>query len=274
MSYEREGPRALEYYPYRVGSSRILFRGPRPALKGKYVACMGGTETYGRFVERPWPALTEPSLGKACINLGCLNAGVDAYVKDPVVLQVAEGAAVTVIQIMGAQNISNRFYSVHPRRNDRFLRASKLMQTIYGEVDFTEFHYTRHMLNTLRALSEERFVMVVEEVKSAWVARMQELIGQVRGRVVLVWFADHLPKAPDDHSMERDPLFVDRDMLRALEPGVADYVEYAATDAVKAQGVEGLIYSDFDAPAAVGVMGPLAHTELAQRMAPVLAKYT
>ncbi len=36
---------------------------------------------------------------------------------------------------MGAQNLSNRFYAVHPRRNDRFLRASTLMKTIFREVD-------------------------------------------------------------------------------------------------------------------------------------------
>ncbi len=56
----------------------------------------------------------------------------------------------TVIQVMGAHNMSNRFYAVHPRRNDRFLRASLgCCKTIYPEVDFTEFNFTRHMLTAL-----------------------------------------------------------------------------------------------------------------------------
>ena len=55
-----------------------------------------------------------------------------------------------MIQVSGAQNLSNRFHAVHPRRNDRFLRASTLLKTIYRDVDFTEFNFTRHLLTTLR----------------------------------------------------------------------------------------------------------------------------
>jgi hypothetical protein len=34
---------------------------------------------------------------------------------------MASVADVAVQQLMGADNISNRFYTAHPRRNDRFL---------------------------------------------------------------------------------------------------------------------------------------------------------
>jgi hypothetical protein len=66
----------------------------------------------------------------------------------------------------GAQNLSNRLYTVHPRRNDRFLRASGILRTIYRDVDFTEFHFTRHMLDHLRCLSEDRFDIV--RTNCAW----------------------------------------------------------------------------------------------------------
>ncbi|MEZ5723123.1 MAG: DUF6473 family protein [Paracoccaceae bacterium] len=74
--------------------------------------------------------------------------------------------------------MSNRFYAVHPRRNDRFLRASNLLKTIYREVDFTEFNFTRHLLTRLKELSEDKFMMVEQELK-AWVARMKTLVSKI-----------------------------------------------------------------------------------------------
>ena len=43
------------------------------------------------------------------------------FVNEPTVIDICSKALVTVVQLMGAQNTSNRFYAVHPRRNDRFL---------------------------------------------------------------------------------------------------------------------------------------------------------
>jgi hypothetical protein len=64
---------------------------------------------------------------------------------------------VTVVQVLAVQNLSNPYYTVHPRRNDRFLRASARLQNLYQDVDFTEFHFTRHMLQTLQMVSAPRF---------------------------------------------------------------------------------------------------------------------
>ena len=149
MSVHGGGQRALEYYPCRYGTSRILFRGPRRLLDGSYVAFLGSTETYGRFVEAPYPALLEDRLAVSCVNFGVVNAGVDLYLNDPGVMGLAAGAGAKVVQVMGAQNLSNRYYSVHPRRNDRFLRASDRLEALYPEVDFTEFHFVRHLLGKL-----------------------------------------------------------------------------------------------------------------------------
>ena len=57
MAYEYAGEAALDYFPCRYGQSKLLFRGPRRRLEGAYVAAIGGTETYGKFVPDPYPAL-------------------------------------------------------------------------------------------------------------------------------------------------------------------------------------------------------------------------
>lgn len=270
MSVHGGGQGALEYYPCRYGASRILFRGPRRLLDGAYVAFLGSTETYGRFVEKPFPALLEDRLSVSCANFGVVNAGVDLYLNDPAVMNLVAGASAKVVQVMGAQNLSNRFYAVHPRRNDRFLRASDRLGALYPEVDFTEFHFVRHMLGRLQAISAERFTAVTDELRMAWIARMKHVLTQIRGRVVLFWFADHAVPAGIAGPEARDPLFVTRDMIETLRPRVQAVVEVVASDRAAAQGTRGMVFSDFEACAAAELLGPAAHLEAAQALEDVL----
>lgn len=270
MSVHGGGQRALEYYPCRYGTSRILFRGPRRLLDGSYVAFLGSTETYGRFVEAPYPALLEDRLAVSCVNFGVVNAGVDLYLNDPGVMGLAAGAGAKVVQVMGAQNLSNRYYSVHPRRNDRFLRASDRLEALYPEVDFTEFHFVRHLLGKLVEISPERFDTVKDELRMAWVARMKHILTQIRGHVVLLWFADH-PVPMEVHGPQgRDPLFVTRDMIEALRPRVQEVVEVVVSGQSLSEGTKGMIFSDFEACAAAELLGPSAHVEAAQALEDVL----
>ncbi|MGR3368771.1 MAG: DUF6473 family protein [Sagittula sp.] len=270
MSVHGGGHGSLEYYPCRYGNSRVMFRGPRRDLQGQYVAFLGSTETYGRFVEAPFPLLLEERLGATCINFGVVNAGVDLYLNDPPVLDLVMQASAKVVQVMGAQNMSNRYYSVHPRRNDRFLRASERLESLFPEVDFTEFHFVRHMLGRLKEASEERFATVVTELRQAWIARMKNMLTQIRGQVVLLWFADR--PVPDDETplLDRDPLFITRQMIEVLRPRVSHVVEVSASAAARREGTAGMVFSDFESCAAAELQGPIAHAEATDALETVL----
>ncbi|NIY96978.1 MAG: hypothetical protein HWE37_00550 [Rhodobacteraceae bacterium] len=270
MTYAATAQGALDYFPCRYGRSRVLFRGPRRPLDGPYVGFLGGTDTYGRFIETPFPALCEAALDIPCVNFGVINAGLDLYLNDPGALHVAERASVTVLQIMGAQNMSNRYYSVHPRRNDRFLRASDRLQDLYPEVDFTEFHFNRHMLGRLHDLSPERFSEVTGELRLAWVARMKHLLTLLRGRVLLLWISDRLPPEKPVDTIEHEPLFIHRGMIETLRPRAAGYLEMPVSDKARQRGAPGMVYNDFEASAAAELLGPIAHEETAEALVPQL----
>ncbi len=218
----------ISYAPVRYGSSRLVFRGPRRALDGRHVAFVGGSDTYGRSVAEPFPALIEEVLGEACVNLGQVNASIDVAVNDPIVLEACRDAALTVVEVTGAGNMSNRFYQVHPRRNDRLTRVSTVMQAVFPEVDFSEFCFTRHMLGHLLARAPDRFPILLEELQAAWSARMRTFLDAVGTNVVLLWLSPHLPSdapwegRPDP--LGRDPLFVTRRMVDALRPRVRGVV--------------------------------------------------
>lgn len=274
MTYDVLGAGALDYMPCRYGQSKLLFRGPERRLDAPYVAFLGGTATYGKFIKNPYPALVESGLGVNCMNFGIANAGVDVLLNDSFLSGACNNSAATVVQIIGAQNLSNRFYTVHPRRNDRFVTASPLLTSIYPEVDFAEFHFNRHMLSSLYNVSKERFAAVRDEVQTAWVARMKLSLKKATGKTVLVWFADHEPLEHEfvglDPATARSPLFVSREMLDQLTEHATAYVEVVATSEAIAAGTEGMVFSQMEAMAAAEMLGPKAHGEVALQLGKVL----
>lgn len=203
------------------------FEGDRPRVmrappEGPYVAVVGGSETCGRGLAEPYPALLGRELGVACVDLGRHNASVEAFLRDPGAVRVCQGAALTVLAVTGAANLSNRLYSVHPRRNDRFTRPAPALRVLFPEVDFAEICFTRHLLLTLRSLGPDRFEIVREELRIAWAARMEAFLDRIGPRVVLLWFAPHPPPPAEaeEGPLGTGPLFVSAPMLEALRPRV------------------------------------------------------
>ncbi len=271
MSYEKLGQGALDYQPCHYGDSRLTFRGPMRDLTKSYALFVGGTETYGKYLAKPYPALVEDEIGMPCVNFGCVNAGVDAFLGDPFSLEVARKANVVVLQVLGAHNMSNRFYRVHPRRNDRFLDASAIMKSVFPEIDFTEFHFTRHMLSALSARASDRYVLLREELCQAWVARMRLMLNSIPGRKYLFWFSAHAPQTdPLKTGLGADPLFVDRGMIDVLRPLITGVIEVVASDEALKKGSTGMVFSDLEEMSAKRMLGPLAHAEAAAALVKAL----
>lgn len=274
MSFDTMGLGALDYLPCRYGASRLLFRGPRRDLQAPYVAFVGGTETYGKFIAKPFPSLVEEQLGITCANFGLANAGIDAFAHDPFVPSATAKSQVTVLQVMGAQNMTNRFYTVHPRRNDRFVSASSLLRTIYREVDFADFHYNRHLVTELERVSPERFETVRTELQAAWSARMRLMLKQIVGKSIVLWFSDTGPCSQDapvqDEAMVGGPLFVTSEMMDEVASLATHVVEVVASPKACASGTDGMVYAEMEAVAAAEMLGPDAHAEAAEALVKVI----
>ncbi len=271
MAYAFPGAGALDYSPCSYAGSRLLFRGPKAQLCKTFVACLGGTETYGKFIPTPFPDLLEEMLEVQVANLGCVNASPEVYVQERELLQMASGAAACVVQITGAQNLSNRYFSVHPRRNDRFTGPTPLLRALFRQVDFTEFSFTRHLIQVLQAHSPDRFEVLAEELRSAWVVRMKDLLGQLGCPTVLLWLSDVPPPAPGRRTnLAQEPMLVDAEMIAAIRPLATTYVEMVPSAEARAKGAEGMAFGPMEAPAAICLPGPAVHYELAKRLLPVL----
>lgn len=211
------------YSPCAIGRSRLVYRGPPRVIEGDFIACLGDSETLGPGVTRPFAARLERSIGMPVLNMGCLGAGCDAFVKDPGALDAARAARIKVLQVLKPALMTNRLYSVHPRRNDRFLRATPELQRCFPEVDFTDFAFIHHMLRALQQLDHRRFEYVCEEMRTAWLRGMHELSRELGEGVILL----HI-----DHADQQGPA-ITPDMLRALKgPVLVQTVDATGHDAV------------------------------------------
>jgi hypothetical protein len=259
----------LDYKLCRYGGSRLDFRGPPKRPGDSYITVLGGSETFGRHVLRPYCDLLQEALGTRTINLGLANAGLDAFLNDGAVLDMAAGARLNVLQVLGAQNLSNRYYTVHPRRNDRFVRVTPLMRRVYPEVDFTDFHYTQHMLGALQTVSRHRFALVRGELQRCWVARMNQLAARLARPVLLVWIGTRRPDDPAQVLEDGGPMFVTRTMLNALRGRIVDIVEMPP---LPAPALDGKIYAPGEEEAAMRSPGPAFHEALSEALETSIAR--
>lgn len=268
MTYDTLGLGALDYLPCRYGTSKLTFRGPRRALEAPYVAFLGGTATFGKFIEQPFPLLVEHLTGVTSVNFGQVNAGLDVFSKDSTVLEAARGAQVTVIEAMGPVNMNNRFYSVHPRRNDRFLHASPDLKQLYYDVDFTQFSFTQHMLRHLYLCDAGRFAQIRHMLEKTWVRRMRRLLTQLSQEVVLVRI--DASGAEVGWSMEAGPApsLITDDMVDRLGPLLSAIVDVSSKK--HSSGSEGKTFSILEEEAAKVVPHPHIHQEVARALYPVL----
>ena len=267
------GAGALDYFPCRYGASRAVFRGPERDLTGAYVAVLGGSASFGKYVAEPYPALLEQVLQCPVANLAAQNAGPDLYLSDPATLEIAAGAAVALVQITGVEGLSNPLYTVHARRNDRFLAASPALRALYPQVDFTEIHFTRHLLTVLRRADPQRFAIVLQVLQDTWVTRMRCLLARLPASRLLVWLSDAPP--PDratDPAPGFGPWLVDRGMLTALQGPSTRLVELVASAAALTEGAAGMHYPATEAQQARALPGAAVHAEAAARLAPEIGR--
>lgn len=275
MTYDILGPGALDYLPCQYGTSQLTFRGPKRVLEAPYVAFIGGTQTFGKFIEQPFPLRVEHLTGVTSVNFGQVGAGLDVFARDAVVQGAAHGARVTVVEVLGAANMNNPLYKVHHRRNDRFVWAAKDLRDLYPEVDFAQFNFTHHMLRDLFRLDSVRFEQVLQRLQRVWVRRMNRFLSHLKSPVVLVWFRgpEENVDPADEWSAKigRGPAFITQSMVDALDEGVGGLVEVLPeVKRGEAGSEQGLVFNPLEEAAARAVASPAQHQAAADALRPIL----
>ncbi|MEM7178088.1 MAG: DUF6473 family protein, partial [Pseudomonadota bacterium] len=232
MSLFKTDDPLFDYDPYPFGRRQQFFRGPVPDLRNPYIVCLGATHTFGRFTSAPFPSLIARGLGRSVVNFGIDGAGPGLFLADAEMIHVASGADLCIVEVMSARAISNRMFTVHQNRNERLVEVSDLLKGLYPDVEISAFQRVKGMLRALERKDPDRFRLVHNEMRNAWIARMQALLNEIECPKILLWFAGHAPPDMSGVVVENGggphPAFVDGAMLDAVEGNHDLYVESAS----------------------------------------------
>ncbi len=262
-SRQADGAEAVRSRPAvpecRYDGSPLAFRGPRRRLSRAYVAALGGCTTHGGSVDRPWPALLERGIGIPVVNLGVRHAGPAIFAQDDAVMEICANARMTVIEVPGAARLTNRFYTVHPYRNDRVVATAQALRAAFPDVAFTRIHYVGHLMQSLEDASPASFETVQGELRAVWLDRMVSLVSRVPGRKILLWTGGRNRQ----------------DSLRQKYRGIADMVTDGMVGALAERDDVAVVTAPAAAPCpakAPGMMppwpDPAAHAAIARALAP------
>jgi hypothetical protein len=159
-----------------------LFRGPIPDLSQPYVACIGGAQTMGRFVQDPYPAQLSTALNVPCLNLGLGGAG-PRFALQPPVLELLQRSRLVVVQVFSGRSASNSRYdnTLSGRNNGRCVRTGKTK--LYEE-----------FLADLIALDDESLIRrIINETREDYAYSMNELARAITAPKVLLWLSHRKP---------------------------------------------------------------------------------
>jgi len=76
---------------------------------------------------------------------------------------------------------------VYPRRNMRLRCVSGVLRSLYPQLDFTGFRYVSAMIRKLKETDSDAYKVVLAEQRSAWLARMLELLQDIETSKTLLW---------------------------------------------------------------------------------------
>jgi hypothetical protein len=217
MRYQLRDKHILDYDLFEFCD--LSLRGPKPPLDpGRFFVCLGAAQTFGRFCERPYPAILSEELELPVLNVSAPAAGPLFFLRRPKLLEHVNKARFAIVQVMsGRTEMNSRFDSsgggLLTRRSD----GSKIAaEPAYRELLETE--------------DEDTVRQVVAETRSNWLGHYHELLATIEIPTVLLWFSRRRPAYEEDFSNVRTlfgdyPQLINAAMVAQVRPNVDDYVE-------------------------------------------------
>jgi MoaA/NifB/PqqE/SkfB family radical SAM enzyme len=263
----------IDYQVYSIeGVAPYGFRGPSPGGKipKDFVSCIGAAQTFGRFVEHPYPALLQQKIAELpVLNLGLPGAGPAAYLLSPSIIELVNNGNSAIIQIFSGRSASNRHFKSSGFSNGKRISDGADISALNAFIEI----YQNYTLDQIKD--------IVEETTVNWLADFKVLLEQIRVPKILLWFSVKAP--PQTHNLESResllgsfPHLVTQELLTDLTPYAQKYVEV-----ITKRGIPQKIYSADGKEIELMICGkmttkntyypsPEMHMDVADALTPVL----
>lgn len=222
IGYQAIDRKVNDYDLWFLGEGRLAFRGPRPDLGALGRICfIGAAQTFGRFVELPFPELVARQTGAECVNLGVSGAGPEFYLNKPVLRQLIAEAPVLIVQSMSGRSVSAGVFRAGGNNGVlEFQRGPLQGQSMLAQQAYAALR---------RDDGEAGFTRQVAAAQHSWVELHRELITFARGRVLFLWLSERSRTDPVD--LSTSPVGVFPHFVTGEMVAEAGFAEEAVIDA-------------------------------------------
>ncbi|UCE43320.1 MAG: hypothetical protein JSV17_11650 [Candidatus Aminicenantes bacterium] len=227
MTYQERDYEIIDYKMYCDKKTGLWLRGPEPERleQGRYIACIGGAQTFGCFCDKPFAGLMQESLNIPVVNYGIGGAGPSYFLQHEKVFGLLNKAACTIIQVMSGRSESNSVFNTGglaylTRRSDgRRLGARAAYQSL---------------LRRKMIFGRKNLKRIITETRNNWIRNYLFLLEKIDAPIVLFWFAMREPEYREHYIhvstlLGGFPHLVNREMLETIKKEADDYV-HCVTD--------------------------------------------
>jgi hypothetical protein len=205
----------------RETGASLLLRGPRPGSldAGRYFACLGAAQTFGRFCPRPFPTLLGERLGLDVLNLGRGGAGPSFFSEEnDGLIAYVNRARFAIVQVMAGRSESNSLF------------LSKGLGYYTRVADGTSIGCDEAYRELLEQHDAPFVRTIVEETRANWIRSYRRLLSQIRVPTIMLWFSMRAPDYVEEYrSVEAlfgdFPQLVNRGMVEEVRASCTAYVE-------------------------------------------------
>ncbi|MCW1950489.1 MAG: DUF6473 family protein [Octadecabacter sp.] len=213
LGYQKTDRNAFDYdLWFDVALPTLALRGPQCDLHAdNCISFIGAAQTFGRFVNNPFPRQVGRFLERPIANLGFSGAGAEFYLQRPALMALLAKSDTVVVQSMSARSVSAGVFKTArnngvlefqagPRKGESFLaqEAYRILKTEYGD----------------DALVAQR-----KAVQEKWLEQHRDLASQISGRKIFLWLSNEAPGDNLDYSRSaigQFPHMVSAQMVSAL----------------------------------------------------------
>lgn len=227
LAYQERDFEIVDYQMYRDEKTGLWLRGPQPGRfeKGRYIACIGGAQTFGCFCDSPFTRMLQETLNLPVVNYGIGGAGPSFFLRQEQIFEPLNEAACTIVQVMSGRSESNSVFDTGgtayiTRRSDgRRLGARAAYQSL---------------LKRKIILGRRELERIIAETRENWVRNYRSLFDKIETPIVLFWFAMREPDYRERYIhvstlLGGFPHLVNREMLEAIKKEADEYV-HCVTD--------------------------------------------
>lgn len=238
--YQARDREVVDYSLYELEGTELWFRGPQPKSlpTGGFIACLGAAQTFGCFVEKPFPQMLAERFDMPVLNLGYGGAGARFYLRHPKLMEVVNRASIVVVQAMSGRSEDNSLFEsgglefvTVKRTGERMAARDAWDGLISGRGRLGGLPMPGRLRRAIeRRLAIPKTKSIVRETRANWIDTTSTLLDSVDAKTVFLWFSKRTPAYPETLAgvyslFGAFPQLIDEPMVNAIRKHADEYVE-------------------------------------------------